>query len=153
MNHHFPKTKLTRGTLSGASQLLVATLLLLPASHLLIKAFQSGTPAFAIISFFLILAACPFINRCLNHFSGQCVMLYCDERALAIRESPDRLHVSMLTGLKRIARDGLGYTLHLESGPQFHLRHMDANPRLRAILDAQHERLEKSFRSAADSSE
>jgi hypothetical protein len=151
MNDIYPRTKLTRGALPAGTQLLIAFLLMLPATHLLLPALHGGVTGNTIIGGIMSIAAMPMITRWLGNITGKSALLVCDERALLIREHPGRHHVSMLTGLKRIGRDGLGYTLQLECGLRFHLRHKDANPRLRAILDAQHDRQEQSFRSATDS--
>ncbi len=80
-------------------------------------------------------------------------MLCCDERALAIRERPGCIHVSLLKDLKRIARDKLSYTLHLKNGRPFHLRRKDADPRLCAILDAHQDGQEKPLDPANESSQ
>ena len=151
MTNPYPKIPLTRGSLSSGTQLLLACLLIFPASHMLLSAFHDGVTAKSIVGFLLCIAAMPLITRWLGNITGETFLMYCDERAMIIRERPGRQYISMLTSLKRIARDGRGYTLHLENCPQFRLLRKDATPQLRAILDAQHERLEKAFQSATGS--
>ena len=92
-----------------------------------------------------------FFERWFRHHIGQSALLYCGERALLIRESTRRLHVSTLTDPAQIARDCSGYTLHLDNGMRFRLSNSDASPELRAILDAKHTELEEAAKSAMES--
>ena len=151
MTNPFPKTPLTRGSLSGGTQLLIACLLVFPASHLLLPALHDGVTAQTIIGALLWIAAVPLITRGLWNVTVETVLLFCDEQTLVIREQPGRHYISTLASLRRIVRDCRGYTLQFENRYQFRLRRKDANPQHLAILDAQYERQE-SFLSAADSS-
>lgn len=132
--------------------MLIAYLLLLPATHLLLPALHGGVTVNTVIGALMAISTMPLISRSLGNLTGKAALLFCDERALLIREHPGRIHISLMSSLTRISRNGLGYTLHLEGGRTFHLRHADAHPWVRAILDTHHDRCDRATLQPPDSS-
>jgi hypothetical protein len=149
----FPKTKLTRGSISGPILIAVAILLHLTASHLLAKWFFFGNPMSGVFGLLLAFAAIPFALRALPYFNGDCAMIFCDDKVLTINESSWRRHYAVAADIKSIVRDGLGYTIYLNNGRRFRMLHKDAGPRHSEVMGAWHTRMENALDSAADAPE
>jgi hypothetical protein len=153
MQHRFPKTKLTRGSISGPTLIAVALLLQVIASHLLAKWFFFGLPMNGVWGLLLTILAFPFAMRALPYFTGDCVMIFCDDKVVTIKESSWRRHYAMEGDIKRIVRDGLGYTIYLNNGRHFRMLHKDAGPQHSKAIGAWHTRMENAIDSATDAPE
>ena len=149
----YPKTRITRGSLSGPSHLVIATLLIAPATHLILRWLHGELPMGGVLGSLLMIAALPFMMRWQGYRCGYCQMYYCDDKIIVIQEGQWQMHFAWQEDLDRIVRNGLGYTFVLKNGRRFRMLHKDTGPQHRAALAGWHVKMENAAKSATPPSE
>jgi hypothetical protein len=144
MDPIFPKTKLTRGTLSATTLLAMIILLLIPAAFLIRKWLFDGIQMSGVSGLLLVIAAMPYAFRWQDYFTGRSHLFFCDEMTLAIKEARWKMHFLQLEDLQRMVHDRSGYTLVLKNGCRFRMLHKDAEPQHSAMLKHWHASLHSS---------
>lgn len=147
MDQHFPQTKITRGCLSGQSNLLLAILLNYLAAVQFLDWLRFGSAASGVLAGLLFVASLPFMQRWRHYHTGACRLIFCNENHMLImNRSRPALYLKQ-EDAKRIARDDFGYTLVPKAGENIRIRHKDVAPEHAGPLRVWHERLEAADRS------
>ena len=130
--------RVSPGTSSGQSSLVIAILLATLGAHNLFQAIHRGGVADYFISAIQLSIFCYFFLDWWRYHNGYCLMAF-DQESYEIRENGCVTTSGKWSQLGEISQDGRGYTIATHDGRRFRL--------LRKVMDVELQRILDSFQA------